>query len=157
MTSRVRHGPLIAAGTLLGAGLGGFLDGILLHQILQWHNMLSSVVEPDTLVTMKYNMLFDGLFHAMTWLMTVVGLGVLWQAGRKPDVPWSGRAFAGSLALGWGLFNFVEGVINHQILGIHHVHPGANQLAWDLGFLVSGLLLITLGAACVRVRQRERA
>jgi uncharacterized membrane protein len=157
MTNKLRHGPIVGAGTLLGAGLGGFLDGIVLHQILQWHNMLSSVVQPDTLVTMKYNMLFDGLFHAMTWVMTVIGLGLLWRAGRKPDIAWSGRSFVGALALGWGLFNFVEGVINHQILGLHHVHPGNDQLAWDLGFLLSGLLLIAVGAASVRAAQRERA
>jgi uncharacterized membrane protein len=157
MSDRVRRGPIVAAGTLLGAGLGGFLDGIVLHQILQWHNTLSSVVAPDTLVTMKYNMLFDGIFHAMTWLLTGVGIGVLWHAGRKPEVPWSSRAFVGSLALGWGLFNFVEGLINHQILGLHHVHPGIDQLAWDLGFLLSGVLLITLGAWNVRLARLERA
>lgn len=157
MTARRRLGPLVAAGTLLGAGLGGFLDGIVLHQILQWHNMLSSVVLPDTLETMKYNMLFDGLFHAMTWVMTAAGIGVLWQAARRTDVPWSTRGFVGSLALGWGLFNFVEGLINHQILGLHHVHPGSNQLAWDLGFLASGLLLLAFGFGSLRLAQRERA
>jgi uncharacterized membrane protein len=31
-----------APGILLGIGLGGFVDGILLHQILQWHHMLTS-------------------------------------------------------------------------------------------------------------------
>lgn len=157
MIARDRRGPVVAAGTLLGAGLGGFLDGIVLHQILQWHNMLSSVVPPDTLVTMKYNMLYDGLFHAMTWLMTAAGIGVLWQAGKRPEVPWSTRAFVGSLALGWGLFNSVEGVINHQLIGLHHVRPGANQLAWDLGFLASGVLLVACGAWNVRVAQGERA
>jgi uncharacterized membrane protein len=157
MSHGVRRGPITAAGTLLGAGLGGFLDGIVLHQILQWHNMLSSVVQPDTLVTMKYNMLFDGLFHAMTWLMTVAGLALLWQAGRKPEVPWSTRTFVGALALGWGLFNFVEGLINHQILGLHHVHPGANQLAWDVAFLLSGVGLIAAGSWSMRSARRERA
>ena len=28
---------LITSGMLLGVGFGGFVDGILLHQILQWH------------------------------------------------------------------------------------------------------------------------
>ncbi len=36
--------PLIAAGLFLGLGLGGFVDGIALHQIVQWHHMLSSRV-----------------------------------------------------------------------------------------------------------------
>jgi uncharacterized membrane protein len=47
--------------------------------------------------------------------------------------------------MGAGLFNFVEGLIDHQILGIHHVKPGSNQLAWDLAFLASGVLLIAVG------------
>jgi uncharacterized membrane protein len=32
----------VAPGLLMGIGLGGFVDGILLHQILQWHHMLTS-------------------------------------------------------------------------------------------------------------------
>jgi uncharacterized membrane protein len=35
--------PSRSAGLLHGLGLGGFIDGILLHQILQWHHMLSGV------------------------------------------------------------------------------------------------------------------
>ena len=140
------RGALIAAGTLLGIGLGGFLDGILLHQILQWHNMLSSVVPPIDVVSIKYNMVWDGLFHAFTWVMTVIGLGLLWRASKSPEVERSTRTFLGSLCLGWGLFNFVEGLIDHQLLGLHHVHPGENQLGWDVGFLVFGALLILLGA-----------
>jgi uncharacterized membrane protein len=26
---------------IMGLGLGGFIDGIVLHQILQWHHMLT--------------------------------------------------------------------------------------------------------------------
>lgn len=29
-------------GIILGVGLGGFLDGIVLYQLLQWHHMLTS-------------------------------------------------------------------------------------------------------------------
>jgi uncharacterized membrane protein len=28
-------------GLLLGLGLGGFIDGIVMHQILQWHHLLT--------------------------------------------------------------------------------------------------------------------
>jgi uncharacterized membrane protein len=146
----MHRGALIAPGTLLGIGLGGFIDGIVFHQILQWHNMLSSRIVPVDLVTMKYNMVWDGLFHAFTWIMTAVGLGLLWRAGQRPDVPWSTRTFVGSLVLGWGLFNVVEGIIDHQILAIHHVHPGEGQLAWDLGFLLFGALLIAGGWGLIR-------
>jgi uncharacterized membrane protein len=157
MTGRRHQGALIAAGTLLGIGLGGFADGIVLHQILQWHNMLSSKVPPTDLVTAKYNMLWDGLFHAFTWVVTVVGLAMLWRAGQRTDVPWSSRTFVGSLLLGWGLFNVVEGVIDHHLLGLHHVHPGANQLAWDIGFLVFGALLAAGGWGLIRAGRRDLA
>jgi uncharacterized membrane protein len=157
MDTRMHQGPIISSGILLGTGLGGFFDGILLHQILQWHSMLSSLRPPDDLVTMKYNMLWDGLFHAFTWLTTVAGVARLWRAGRRPDVPWSTETFVGSLFLGWGLFNFVEGLVDHQILGIHHVHPGAAQLAWDLAFLAWGLVMIIAGAMAVRAARGHEA
>lgn len=157
MIQRPHHGALIAAATLLGIGLGGFADGILLHQILQWHNMLSSKVPPADLATMKYNMVWDGLFHAFTWLMTAAGLALLWRAGQKPNVPWSTHIFVGSLILGWGSFNFVEGVIDHHLLGIHHVHPGENQLAWDVGFLLLGALQIAGGWALIRAGMKRGA
>ena len=154
-----RHqGAVISAGVLLGTGLGGFLDGIVLHQILQWHNMLSSQLPPTDIVSMKVNMFWDGLFHAFTWLVTVVGLALLWRAGRRPEVPWSTRTFVGSLSLGWGAFNMVEGLIDHHWLGLHHVHPGAGQVAWDVGFLLFGALLVVVGWALIRAgREHTRS
>jgi uncharacterized membrane protein len=149
------RGPILSAGIMLGTGMGGFIDGIVLHQILQWHNMLSSVRPPDDLIAMKYNMVWDGLFHLFTWLMTAAGLTRLWLAGQRSDVPWSTRTFVGSLAVGWGLFNAIEGVIDHQLLGIHHVHPGANQLAWDLAFIASGLIMIAGGWLAIRAGRTD--
>jgi uncharacterized membrane protein len=150
MDKATHRGAIISSGILLGTGLGGFVDGIVLHQILQWHNMLSSVRPPTDLVAMKYNMVWDGLFHAFTWIITAAGLTRLWKAGQRPDVPWSTRTFVGSLALGWGLFNAIEGVIDHQLLGLHHVHPGQGQLAWDMAFIASGLAMIAAGCASIR-------
>lgn len=150
MKPATHQGALITAGILLGTGLGGFVDGIVLHQILQWHNMLSTTHPPIDLVAMKYNMVWDGLFHAMTWTSTVAGLWRLWTAGQRADVPWSTRTLCGGLSMGWGLFNLIEGLIDHQILGIHHVHPGEGELGWDLAFLASGVLFIALGAMLIR-------
>ncbi|ATB31805.1 DUF2243 domain-containing protein [Melittangium boletus] len=151
-----RHqGALLSAGVLLGTGLGGFVDGILLHQLLQWHSMLSSRLPPTDLVSMKINMFWDGLFHAFTWVMTVLGVALLWRAGQRPEVPWSTRTFVGALAIGWGAFNVVEGLIDHQFLGVHHVHPGEGQLAWDVAFLVFGALLVGAGRALVRAGRED--
>ena len=149
-----RRGPLIAAGILLGIGLGGFFDGILLHQILQWHHMLSSVRPATSVSDLKLNMVWDGLFEATTWVVTVVGLVVLWRAGERDDVLWSSKTFFGSLLVGAGAFNLVEGLIDHQILGIHHVKPGPNELVWDLGFLAIGAILAVAGWILLRTEQQ---
>jgi uncharacterized membrane protein len=69
--------PLVTAGTFMGIGLGGFIDGITLHQILQTHNMLSAIRPKDNIPNMEINMFWDGLFHLLTWIMTAVGLWLL--------------------------------------------------------------------------------
>ena len=148
--------PLIAAGVLMGAGLGGFVDGIVFHQILQWHNMLSAQLPPDNLVAAKVNMFWDGIFHAGVWLLTVLGLSFLWSAGKNKDVPWSGRTFIGALLAGWGLFNLIEGAIDHQLLGIHHVYENAeNKLLFDFAFLAAGALLLIIGGVFIKIAQDD--
>lgn len=150
-----RPGPLVAAGLLLGAGLGGFFDGIVFHQLLQWHNMLSARLPPDNLADAKTNMFWDGVFHAAVWLVTLLGVALLFHAGRRPEVPWSGRLLAGGGLLGWGLFNLIEGVIDHHLLGLHHVMDhAANPLPADLAFLASGAVLIGAGAGLLWGEQR---
>ncbi|WP_375436281.1 DUF2243 domain-containing protein [uncultured Hymenobacter sp.] len=158
MTNQLHRSPLISAGVLMGAGLGGFVDGIVLHQILQWHNMLSNQLPPDTLVAAKVNMYWDGVFHAAVWIMTAIGLRMLWSVGNRRDVPWSGRTFMGALLLGWGLFNVVEGIIDHQLLGLHHVQEYAtNKLPWDLAFLGFGGLLLLSGWSLIKAGRHDTA
>jgi uncharacterized membrane protein len=147
---------LVTGGLLLGVGLGGFLDGILLHQILQWHNMLASQLPVTDLVSAKVNMFWDGLFHAFTWLTTLTGLVLLWRSGLRADVPGASRTLTGTMLGGWGLFNFVEGLIDHQLLGLHHVKPGPAQAAWDYGFLAFGLLLMLTGWWMARAGRANR-
>ena len=142
--------PLVTAGTFMGIGLGGFLDGITLHQLLQTHNMLSAVRPKDSIANMEINMFWDGLFHALTWTMTVIGLWLLWKAGARRDVPWSGKTFVGALFLGWGLFNLVEGIIDHHILNIHHVIERYGQSGYDYAFLLSGVIMIVGGIMAIR-------
>lgn len=150
--------PLAAAGILMGAGMGGFVDGIVFHQILQFHNMVSGWLPPSNLVDAKVNMFWDGVFHAAVWVMTAIGLWMLWNAGRRPDVPWSGKTFLGAWIGGWGIFNTVEGLIDHLILGIHHVNEYApNPLAWDLAFQASGIVLMVLGWLLARGGQDDAA
>jgi uncharacterized membrane protein len=151
-------GLLVAAGILIGAGLlAGFVDGILLHEILQWHHMFTSIRPATNLSNLEANTLADGLFHLGTWILSVIGLALLWRAGGRSDIPWSSKIFGGSLLLGAGLFDFIEGLIDHQILGIHHVKPGPNQLAWDIGFLTLGAILALVGWVILRSGQKENS
>lgn len=147
---------LAPAGIVLGGGMGGFLDGIVLHQILQVHNMVSAQVPPDTMANMRQGMVADGLFHVVTWLATLVGIALLWRAmNRRSDVTPSGTAFAGYLLAGWGWFNLVEGIVNHHILGLHHVIERLGVSAWDWLFLASGVVLIAIGHTIGRKAQRR--
>jgi uncharacterized membrane protein len=142
--------PLIAASLLLGIGLGGFLDGIVFHQILQLHSMLSAKLPRTSLLNVEVNMFWDGIFHAMTWLATSIGLGMLWRALGRADVPHSSPILVGGMALGWGMFNFVEGIVDHAVLAIHHVVEEGNHLLWDMAFLASGVVLMVIGALLIR-------
>ena len=142
-----------SAGVLFGLGLGGFFDGIVLHQILQWHHMLSSKVTPDSVAGLRFNTLADGLFHASTWLFVVAGLLVLWRHARRTHLRWPTRLIVGTLLVGFGAFNLVEGLIDHEILGLHHVNetvPRAQWLAWDIGFLVWGAAMALAGGGLWR-------
>jgi uncharacterized membrane protein len=138
-----------SAGICLGLGLGGFFDGIVLHQILQWHHMLSSAGFPPTdLSNLKYNTLWDGLFHAFTYIFVAIGLAILWRAASRPHLKWSGKMLTGTILLGFGIFNVVEGLIDHEILGIHHVNETVSPdqyFYWDIGFLIWGALMVVLG------------
>ena len=143
---------ITAPGLILGIGFGGLFDGIVLHQILQWHHMLSSRgCCPETTVHgLELNTIADGLFHLVTIVLILVGTTMLWRRIHEDGVPWSGRQLLGLGLEGWGLFNVIEGSVDHQILGIHHVRPGAHTFAYDMGFLALGVGLIVVGHLLAR-------
>ncbi|MBD2257546.1 DUF2243 domain-containing protein [Pseudanabaena sp. FACHB-2040] len=137
-------GLLIAAGITLGIGQAGFFDGIVIHQLLQWHHMFSSVETDATVAGLELNTFGDGLFHLFDWLMTLLGIFLLWQVAKRDEVVRSTPLFVGALLLGFGLFNIFEGMIDHHLLGIHHVKSGPYEATYDIGFLViSGLIAIS--------------
>ncbi|BAU67377.1 hypothetical protein STA3757_47940 [Stanieria sp. NIES-3757] len=145
MKTAINRRPLIIAGILLGIGQGGFFDGIVFHQLLQWHHMFTNIETSQTVAGLELNTIGDGLFHVFDWLMTIAGIIALWLAGKRDDVPWSTSTLIGSILIGAGMFNVVEGIIDHHILQIHHVKPGTNQLAWDLGFIAVGVVAAGIG------------
>lgn len=151
----------VSAGILFGLGLGGFFDGVVLHQLLQWHHMLSSAgYPPDSVPNLKVNVLWDGLFHAATYVFTALGLWILWRHSRRNHIRWSGKLLPGGLLMGWGLFNLIEGLANHQLLGIHHVNetaPRDQWIYWDVGFLIWGAAMLVGGWLLHRAGLRRTA
>lgn len=137
--------PLIIAGILLGLGQGGFFDGIFFHQLLQWHHMFTNIESGNTVAGLELNTLGDGLFHVFDWIMTLAGIITLWIAVKKDNVILSTSVLIGAFCIGAGMFNIVEGILSHHVLQIHHVKPGAHQLAWDLGFIGAGVLSVIVG------------
>ncbi|WP_084959190.1 DUF2243 domain-containing protein [Thermoactinospora rubra] len=129
------------AGLMLGLGIGGFADGIVLHQLLGWHHMLTGWYPHDD----RLNMIGDGLFHLGCLVLVCLGIAALARIG-----PVSGRELTGWIITGWGVFNVVEGIIDRQLLGVHHVRHGPDQLLWDLGFLGFGAALIVAGLVLAR-------
>jgi uncharacterized membrane protein len=143
-----RRPPTRAPSLLYGLGLGGFVDGIVLHQVLQWHHMVSDVPgqSPTTLAGLQHNTVADGLFHAGTWVLVVLASLLTLRAWRQGRLAPTWGFHLGLVLAGWGLFNLVEGLVDHQILGVHHVRDDlGGPLSWDLGFLASGVLLVAVG------------
>ena len=144
----------------MGLGLGGFIDGIVFHQILQWHHLLTDTGDhpSNTVAGLEANTLADGFFHLATWMLVAAASLMTVRAWRRGELapPW--RAHFGLLLAGWGVFNVVEGLIDHQILGIHHVRDDlGGPLGWDLGFLAFGMALVAGGVALARSAAGGRA
>jgi uncharacterized membrane protein len=142
----------VHAGVLLGVGLGGFFDGIVLHQLLQWHHMVSGWYPINSLQNLKLNTLWDGIFHAATYVVVVAGLFTLWRSAHRFHARWSGGCLTGSMLIGWGIFNVVEGIIDHQILGVHQVNelvPPDERFIWNMGFLAWGVAMMAFGVITI--------
>lgn len=121
---------------LLGFALGGFFDGIVLHQILQWHHLLSGLADPAG-SDLRFQIMADGLFHLFMYVFAVAGT-VLLVAARAAG----GRAGTTTEILrlaftGFGLWHLVDAIVFHWLLGLHRIKMNSDMpLAWDIAWLV---------------------
>lgn len=130
---------LLIAAVILGLGLLGAIDGIVFHQLLQWHHMVDS---PN----IRLELITDGFFTAAFSALLIWGGIKIFADARKAQLGYSLNIFIGGILIGGGIFNIVEGIVNHHILQVHRVRPLAeNPLLYDLSFLAIGLLLFLLG------------
>jgi uncharacterized membrane protein len=138
----------LAAALLLGFSVSGLFDGILLHQVLQWHHLLSGVRRP-WLADLRAQVLADGLFHAAMWCLLVWGLWLTWRT-RRSIAGSDARVLVSRALIGFALWHAMDAVIDHWILAIHHIRQdAAHPVAWDIGWLllfgvVPALIAMTL-------------
>ncbi|MFC6486922.1 DUF2243 domain-containing protein [Nitratireductor sp. GCM10026969] len=135
-------------GIVLGFAFGGFFDGILLHQILQWHHLLSLV---PGVADLRTQVLWDGYFHGLMYLLAALGLWGLWRA-HKGAAAARGRSLSGALLVGFGIWHVVDSVLSHWVLGIHRIKLDSdNPLMWDLFWFVAfGIIPLVAGWLLLR-------
>lgn len=135
------------AGYALGFGIGGFFDGILLHQVLQWHHLLSGIEQARQ--DIRVLILADGLFHVLMYVITGFGLWLLSRTRQEFSAPGADRWLLGNAFIGFGVWHILDSVLSHWILGIHRIRMGVeNPLFWDLlWFALFGLIPLIIGLA----------
>jgi uncharacterized membrane protein len=139
-------GRLSWAAYFLGFSLGGFFDGILLHQVLQWHHLFTNV-DNAFFQDIKNQLLADGLFHVLMYVIAFAGLWKLWQARRDFAESGAGKLLLGNAFIGFGIWHMLDGILSHWILRIHRIRTDtANPLFWDLlWFAVFGVAFVVIG------------
>ncbi len=154
MTAAQDTGHLRGAGLLLGLALGGFLDGILLHQVLQWHHLLSAVDSP-AVQDPRVQILVDGLFHALMYVLAVVGLVLLWKSRQPFARPAGGRVLWAWLLIGFGAWHVIDAVVFHWVLQLHHIRMDSQPLLWDAIFFALGIAVMLWGWRSLRAAKAE--
>jgi uncharacterized membrane protein len=144
-TARADDRRIKSAAFWLGFALSGFFDGILLHQVLQWHHVLSAIRGDD----IRFQILADGYFHLLMYLIAVFGLWLLCSARAALERAGASRALCAYMLIGFGVWHFLDAVASHWILAIHRIKPDSDHpLLWDLGWLLAfGALPLALGLA----------
>jgi uncharacterized membrane protein len=143
--------PAVLPAFVTGFGLGAFIDGIVLHQLLQWHHLVSAYTPTDDLAGLEHNTFWDGVFHVAAWWLVLGGLLWLWRRrDTTPGLP------LGMLLIGWGVFNVVDQLVFHMALGAHHIRMVDNYQVYDWGFTALGVGLAALGWLLVGRAQTGR-
>jgi uncharacterized membrane protein len=149
MATKEPHRSLLWPAVLVGIGVAGSLDEIVLHQLLRWHHFYDRGSQAAGLIA-------DGIFHLGSTAALVIGLVLLVQRWRpRRD---SLRQAAAGILLGAGGFNLYDGTIQHKLLGLHQVRAGApNNLPYDLVFIGLAAILLLAGVLLLRSTASPRA
>jgi uncharacterized membrane protein len=155
------NGGAARAAVIIGVGMGGVLDLVVFHHILQWHHMISSRLPPVTLGALQENLFWDGIALAVAWIILFVGVLLLANAARSsrslPTTLPTVTSFLGYVVIGWGIFNLADALFAHHLLELHAIREDVeNPMVWNAGFLlIGGVLLPLVGWGLVRAGTRE--
>ncbi len=141
-------GHLAFPGFCLGLAFGGFFDGILLHQILQWHHLLSGLEDRGgPFADLRFQVLADGYFHILMYAVAAFALWLMWRERSAFGQPNATRRVCSWILIGFGVWHAIDAIASHWITQIHRIRMDvANPLAWDIGWLVAfGVLPAALG------------
>ena len=149
MATKEPNRSLLWPAVLVGIGVAGSLDEIVLHQLLRWHHFYDRGSQAAGLIA-------DGIFHLGSTAALVIGLVLLVQRWRTGPGPL--RQSAAGILLGAGGFNLYDGTIQHKLLGLHQVRAGApNNLPYDLVFIAIAAVVLLAGLLLFRVAGSPRA
>ncbi len=141
---------LLINALILGLGFMGAIDGILFHQLLKWHHVIDHHNH-------RIELFLDGVFNLFVTLLLVFACFKIFKDASNDRLSFNWRIFVGSMTMGAGAFNLLEGLIDHQLLGLHHVKPASpNWLLYDIGYLISGVILIIIGFSYVKLKIDNR-
>ena len=143
-TTEIDFRPILKTGAFLGSGVGGTLESILLQDILKLHQL------PESSTPLIFA--WSGTFRLLLWIDLLIGLFLARNSFRNKYVPKEGRCLVGSFILGWGLFQLIEGIINHYLLNAHHIR---NDSYSDHIYLVLGILLTLIGNTLISTGKRK--
>ena len=149
MVARRTTRALFWPGFVLGVGLVGTLDEVVLHQLLGWHHFYDGS-------TSSVGLASDGLFHIASTALVISGTWLVFRDGRWTSRRLTLQAWAGILC-GAGAFNLYDGILQHKLFGFHQVREGVpNDLPYDIVFIALSALLLVGGLALMRASRRAR-
>ena len=99
---------LLWPAVLVGIGLAGSLDEIVLHQVLRWHHFYDRGSQAAGLIA-------DGIFHLGS--TAALGIGLVLLVQRWPTARGPLRQAAAGILLGAGGFNLYDAIVQHKLLG----------------------------------------
>lgn len=142
---------LLRAAALVGAGLAAIAEHVIFSQLLGWHGVLTArldvagIVPGQAAALLRQEAVAQGAFLAAAWIVVAAGCVLLWRASLRRAAPATSSAFAGAAILGWGAYQFLEGLLLHVVLGLHHVRDGPMPWLGDGLYVVTGLLVAGIG------------